>query len=771
MSNSSNKNNDLVFSIIIPTFNNISLLTNCIESVQKNTSNHEIIIVDNGSPDFAFNYITSFISRFDNIEYFHFDKNRGFAEAINKGLTIAKGHYLILLNDDVIVSKDWATTMLKTLNTAYVESDFSDIIAVGPVSNAVGGPQSLIPDDYSLENFEEVSEKIREDHKDKYDFVNFLSGFCLLIENDIYREEKLLDEDFVYGGYEDNDLCHRLTLDGYKMIIDRSVFIHHFGEVTMNKLPDFKDTAYLSNNIYYVDKYSDEHNNKLGVISRIGSAPDYIDKFLDSVENYADGLLVVLDNPDKYTKQKVLDFDLLTDHLIFDKEHNESRDRQKLLDMAYEHSFDWAISLDVDETVDDRLTREKFGELMNPVNPDILYYTFQILTFYNKNNDFMLHSVWGNMFQARMFRIFPDQKVVISDKTTLHCSHSPHISPVNTARTSFKILHYGYDSVEKRTSKYDHYTEIDPEPDKFLVGPEGYDHLVSQEVSLAKYFSNNSITLGMLYNGEFEDAWRMLYSHYFLFDNIIILSTADDKFIEHIANSFDAELYFTEWSDSFSDLRNELKSYCDSKWLMFLDPDEYIDPAEFMRFTKLHFQKADGFLFLVYNYQPDGTVLLSDNARFLRNTDDVYYTHRVHETITESFEKNDLILRPSNITIHHKGFLISDEHKQKKSELYTDLLRKEIEEKPDIPINYFHLAFHYFENDNEDKGIQLLKKTLNIDPDSFLASKELGLKYLDYSLHYLEKSLNSMSDRHYYYNWLEDVFKKLEEANKVQYDG
>ena len=80
-------------SIIIPHWNGIDIITECLESLQKTTySNLEIIIVDNNSIDDSVNYIRK---NFPKVIIFENEQNEGYAGGCNRGAEIARGVFII----------------------------------------------------------------------------------------------------------------------------------------------------------------------------------------------------------------------------------------------------------------------------------------------------------------------------------------------------------------------------------------------------------------------------------------------------------------------------------------------------------------------------------------------------------------------------------------------------------------------------------------------------------------------------------------------------
>ena len=78
--------------------------------------------------------------------------------------------------------------------------------------------------------------------------VTAVTGACLLVKKALYEEVGGLDERFTPGNFEDNDLSLRILINGYKLLLCKNVFIHHFGSATFSS--NMQD--YI--NIYYANK-------------------------------------------------------------------------------------------------------------------------------------------------------------------------------------------------------------------------------------------------------------------------------------------------------------------------------------------------------------------------------------------------------------------------------------------------------------------------------------------------------------------------------------
>jgi GT2 family glycosyltransferase len=100
-------------SVVIPNWNGKELLEKnlppLIEALQYEKGNHEIIIVDDASTDGSVEFIKDFYSQ---VRLIQVEKNRGFANACNIGVSKSKNDIVLLLNSDVEVKKDFLKPLL-----------------------------------------------------------------------------------------------------------------------------------------------------------------------------------------------------------------------------------------------------------------------------------------------------------------------------------------------------------------------------------------------------------------------------------------------------------------------------------------------------------------------------------------------------------------------------------------------------------------------------------------------------------------------------------
>ncbi len=238
-------------SIILLTHNQLDCTKLCIESIRKFTpkGQYEIIVVDNNSTDGTIEYLKSQ----DNLRVIYNDYNAGFPKGCNQGIEIAKGDSILLLNNDTIVTPNW----LNNLDKALYSNE--DIGVVGAISNSCSNGQAINVIYQNIDEMIDFANLINmQEPTDKYELKQYLVGFCYLVKKSVIDKVGLLDERFTPGNFEDNDLSLRILLEGYKLLLCKNVFIHHFGSTSFRSNMESYINIYNTNKNKFDDKWGKE---------------------------------------------------------------------------------------------------------------------------------------------------------------------------------------------------------------------------------------------------------------------------------------------------------------------------------------------------------------------------------------------------------------------------------------------------------------------------------------------------------------------------------
>lgn len=221
-----NEKNNALISIIILTRNGLSYTKLCIDSILENTElNYEFIFVDNGSNDGTVQYL----STVKNARIIANKENKGFSGGCNQGLKIARGKFIVLLNNDTIVTNGWLTRMVW-----WLEKD-PTIGVVGPRSNMVLPEQSINPEQYKASSslqIEKFATKWSKERAQTGNEISRISGFCMFFRKELIDKIGGFDPRFFPGNSEDTDFSIRTRISGKKLWVANDVFIHHFGNST-----------------------------------------------------------------------------------------------------------------------------------------------------------------------------------------------------------------------------------------------------------------------------------------------------------------------------------------------------------------------------------------------------------------------------------------------------------------------------------------------------------------------------------------------------------
>ena len=212
--------------IIIPCYHNVDITKDAIESIIKLTEdiNYRIIAVIDGYDKELLNYFKSL--KLNNLKIVYHKQSLGFIKSTNHGIEYVRKNadYVLFLNNDIVIQDPkWLINMVNSFDDSTG--------AVGPISNYVMGVQS-----------ERYNSQLPLIH-----YAKFLIGFCYLIRKDVLDKVGVLDERFGIGMNEDLDLSIRIRKAGYKLKINRGVFVHHLGSKSLSLvLKDFKETEDLT---------------------------------------------------------------------------------------------------------------------------------------------------------------------------------------------------------------------------------------------------------------------------------------------------------------------------------------------------------------------------------------------------------------------------------------------------------------------------------------------------------------------------------------------
>jgi GT2 family glycosyltransferase/glycosyltransferase involved in cell wall biosynthesis len=215
---------DALVSVVIPVHNKALVTYNCLASLllAHNAASFEVIVVDDGSSDETLTLLPDLVH---GVRFLRHEKAQGFIRSCNDGARMARGAYVLMLNNDTEVSSGWIDELL------YVFDHFSDV--------GMAGAKLLYPNGQLQEaggivwNNGDPWNYGREGNprEPRYNYtrqVDYLSGACVMLRKTLWDELGGFDERYMPAYFEDADLAFRVRDCGLKTIYTPFSQVIHF---------------------------------------------------------------------------------------------------------------------------------------------------------------------------------------------------------------------------------------------------------------------------------------------------------------------------------------------------------------------------------------------------------------------------------------------------------------------------------------------------------------------------------------------------------------
>ena len=230
--------------VIIPNYNGIQYIRDCLDSLKNQTMECDIIVVDNASTDGS----CDIVREYEDIRLIEMSENFGFCRAVNEGIAVTKTKYLILLNNDTKAEPDFVRELYNAIDA------HDDTFSVASKMLQMGRPDRIdsAGDLYCALGWAfSLGKDQKKDRYEKEAVVFSACGGAAIYRKDLFEQIGYFDElHFTY--LEDVDVGYRARIMGYKNRYTPKAVVYHAGSgSTGGRYNPFK-VRLASRNSWYV---------------------------------------------------------------------------------------------------------------------------------------------------------------------------------------------------------------------------------------------------------------------------------------------------------------------------------------------------------------------------------------------------------------------------------------------------------------------------------------------------------------------------------------
>ena len=228
--------NQGLVAVAILNYNGKKWLELFLQNVIDNSTDADIVVIDNGSTDDSVKFLQNQYG--NQIRIITLDKNYGFTGGYNRGLSELEHKYFVLLNSDIEVTPNWLKEPIKLLEEdtsiaacqpkikAYHNKEyFEHAGAAGGMIDKWGYPFCRGRIFMTAEKDDEQYEKPCE--------IFWATGACLFIRSAVFKEFKGFQEEF-FAHMEEIDLCWRIKNANHKIYYTPESTVYHVGGGTLS---------------------------------------------------------------------------------------------------------------------------------------------------------------------------------------------------------------------------------------------------------------------------------------------------------------------------------------------------------------------------------------------------------------------------------------------------------------------------------------------------------------------------------------------------------
>lgn len=217
--------------ILVPVYKGQKDTLDCLQSlIQCQSSNqtpHQIIVLDDASPEANLVNALQRMARKGQITYIRREQNLGFIKNMNRGMAIHPGRDVVWLNADTRVHGNWldrlkaAADSHEQIASATPFSNNGELMSVPKMRQ-----QAPMPDTARHAQIDQAAAELNQPPVD----IPIGCGFCFYIKRTAINDVGYLDEATLQRGYgEETDWCTRATAKGWRHVGATNIFVAHRG--------------------------------------------------------------------------------------------------------------------------------------------------------------------------------------------------------------------------------------------------------------------------------------------------------------------------------------------------------------------------------------------------------------------------------------------------------------------------------------------------------------------------------------------------------------
>lgn len=246
--------------LVIPDLDGGEMLLRCLSSVLNQTVRPDrVIVVDDGSTVPTSSRLHDLVSH---VEVVRDEDNAGFATAANRGIATSSGEFVALINNDVILEKDWLEAILESMRGDERIGACQTVLAM-PDGRVDGAGVDLSDGTIRQRGYGSSLEDLDSSAVDAVSATATVyrrEALDSLGSNQWFREE--------FGSYyEDVELSLALSARGWKVVVLPALLAVHQGSATGGKIEPGKRTAMMRRNRYFVARLHPDRLKRLPLLA------------------------------------------------------------------------------------------------------------------------------------------------------------------------------------------------------------------------------------------------------------------------------------------------------------------------------------------------------------------------------------------------------------------------------------------------------------------------------------------------------------------------